>query len=341
MSKRNLVSEIEDKNLRASRAYLSGHIELFSLEHAFEALGKSNETLFALLVIGVAACIEVTARTAIKRLVDFGNPYLERAEAFKDVIKFDFALTKALSSGKITFGDLVSHSIPLSKVDHISSHFETLFKGDQKSFKAMLSEVRIYVEPSDDELLAGDDRGATQRNAPFLISDVDAVLKDVGSIFEIRHIVAHEANFKAVSYDELSRLLSNARLFVDALYEAVEQTLNPGASRNGYGQSIQLASRASGLRSATEQIQEVIAARLTSAGSEYECVGELFDRTIQTFDEYYETEEAFRLATYGMLTGNGTRNVQSHVAMQLWQHRLDYMRIVDEDTKFLSESRAS
>lgn len=335
MSKRNIISEIQEKNRRATNPYLSGHIELYSIEHTFENLGKSQETLLSLLVMGVASCIEVSARAAIKRLVDSGNPYLERAESFKDNIKFDFSLTRSLSSGEITFGDLISHSLPVSRVDHISSHFEVLFKGDRPNFKDVLSQVRVYAEPDDDELFGEVERGTTQSKAPLLIDDVDAVLKDIGLIFETRHLVAHEANFKAVSFDEFSRFLSSARLFVDALYEMVEQILHLGVSRNGFGGSIQYRYKASDLWSSTQEVQNRIAEQVNGAGPEFPGLKELFEKTIKAFDDYYESEQSFRLASYGMLTGNGMRNVESHVMLQLYQHRLDYLKIVEEDTKFL------
>lgn len=339
MSKRNLISEIQEKNRRAATAYLSGHVELYTLEHAFSKLDKSQEALMALLLMGVASCVEVSARSAIKRLIDSGNPYLERAELFKDSIKFDFSLTRSLSSGEITFGDLISHSIPVSRIDHISSHFEILFKGEQRSFRDALSQVRVYVEPDDEELFGESKRGTTQSMAPLLLTDAELVLKDIGLIFERRHLVAHEANFKAVSYDELSRLLSSGRLFVDALYEMVEQKLNLGVSRNGYGGSIQYRYKASDLWIEAQNLQKVIAEQVRCAGPDYDGLEELFNKTVRTFDEYHEAEQAFRLATYGMLGGNGIRNVESHVTMQLCQQRLDYLKIVQEDTIFFCEEK--
>jgi len=291
--------------------------------------------MLALLVMGIASCIEVTTREAIKRLVDSGNPYLERAESFKDNIKFDFVLTRALSSGWITFGDLISHSLPVSRVDHISSHFEILFKGSRHNFKDVLSQVRVYVEPDEEELFGSVERGATQGKAPFLINDVDSVLKEIGLIFETRHLVAHEANFKSVSFDELSRFFLSARLFVDALYEVVEQRLNLGASRNGYGGSIQYRYKASDLWRSAKDVQNRISEQVGFAGEEFKGLKELFEKSVKIFDEYHEAELAFRFASYGMLTGNGMRNLEAHVITQIWQHRLDYLKIVEEDTKFL------
>jgi hypothetical protein len=115
----------------------------------------------------------------------------------------------------------------------------------------------------------------------------------------------------------------------------VEQTLNLGASRNGYGGSVQYRYKASDLWSSAKEVQNKISEHVSYAGKEFENLKEFFDKAVKTFDEYYEAELNFRLASYGMLSGNGMRNVESHVTMQLWQHRLDYLKIVEEDTKFL------
>ncbi|MEQ7778527.1 hypothetical protein, partial [Xanthomonas sp. WHRI 8356] len=113
MSKRNLITEIQQKNARASGRYLHGNLELYELESSFRRLVESDSALIALHVMGIASCIEVGVREAIKRLVDSGSPFLDRSEIFKDHIRFDFALTRALSATQITFGDLVSHSLPV------------------------------------------------------------------------------------------------------------------------------------------------------------------------------------------------------------------------------------
>src|SRR5687767_7172774 len=98
MSKRNVIFEMQEKNARASSKFLHGNIELYQLEASFRGLNESDGALIALHVMGIVSCIEVGVREAIKRLVDSGGAYLERAELFKDHIRFDFSLTRALSA---------------------------------------------------------------------------------------------------------------------------------------------------------------------------------------------------------------------------------------------------
>ncbi|WP_126226643.1 hypothetical protein [Burkholderia ambifaria] len=336
MSKRDLIAEIQEKNARASREYLHGNLELFDLEASFSRLGESDSAMLALHVMGIASCIEVSVREAIKRLIDSGDPYFERAEFFKDHIRFDYLLTKALSTGKITFGDLISHSLPVSRLDHIASHFEVLFndKGGRNKFQKIMSDVRRYVEPSDDELFGNEHAGHAQQSAPFLLVDSESLLKDIASIFEVRHLVAHEAHFKVVRLDELSRFLRSARLFVDALYELVEQILSPGVSRNSFGGSIQQMAKAEKVREAAQVVHERILEKIPSVRTEQHDLLDLFNETVRAFDSYHEAESNFRLALHGIATGNAMRNIEANVTTQLWRHRKDYLIEVQEHVDF-------
>jgi len=338
MAKRNLIDEIQEKNARASREFLHGNLELYALEASCRRLDESDETMLALHVMGIASCVEVSVREAIKRLVDSGDPFLERAEAFKDHIRFDYFLTRALSTGRITFGDLISHLLPVSKLDHIVSHFEILFKNEKgkNKFHRILSEVRTYVEPRDEELFGGGQSECTQQAAPFLVEDTKGLLKDIATIFEVRHLVAHEANFKLVSYSELARFLRSARQFVNVLYELVEQVLNPGASRNGFGSSIQEMAKAGEIQFAAQVVQERISHKILLVNSQGHDLADLFNEAVRTFDSYHEAETNFRLALHGIVTGNAMRNIEADVTSKLFRHRTDYLIHVEENVEFYS-----
>jgi hypothetical protein len=336
MSKRDLVTEIQAKNARASTKYLHGNLELYNLEASFSRLSESDSTLLALHIMGIASCIEVSVREAIKRLIDSGDPYFERAELFKDHIRFDYYLTKALSTGKITFGDLISHSLPVSRLDHIASHFEVLFneKGGTNKFRKIISEVRIHAEPSDDEPFGDEPAERRQQEVPHLLGDTEGLLNDIAAIFEVRHLVAHEANFNAVNFSDLSRFFRSARLFVDALYELIEQILNPGASRNGFGGSIQELNKAGKIRLAAIVIHEEVLIKLSFFRNERNDLLDLFSQTIRAFDDYHEAESNFRLALHGIATGNAMRNIEADVTTILWRHRKDYLIEIEKHVDF-------
>ncbi|WP_044527710.1 HEPN domain-containing protein [Herbaspirillum sp. B65] len=339
MSKRNLILEIQEKNARASSQYLHGNLELYALQESAQKFGESDTTLRALHIMGIASCIEVSVREAIKRLVDSGAPYIERAELFKEHLRFDFALTRALSEGAITFGDLVSHSLPVSKLEHVSSHFESLFsdKDQRKKFNKIISEIRVFEEPSEEELFGERPVGQTQKTAPLLVSDTNSLLQDIAAIFEVRHLVAHEANFSAVSSSELSKFLTSARLFVDCLYELVEQELNIGRSRNSFGGSIQEAIRAGRIYTNALEIQDRIALKLTSIHSDEDELPTLFAAAVSAFSTHHDAEIDFRLSLHKWVTGNAMRNIEANVMDQLWQHRTNYLKNLEEQVEFYAE----
>ncbi len=335
MSKRNLIKEIEEKNARASEKYLHGSGELLAIERSFSNLEESDSMMAALHLMGVASCIEVSAREAIKLLIDSGAPFLERAESFKD-IKFDFELTKALSSGRITFGDLVSHSLPISRLGHIESHFEILFseKGDAQSFHNILSNVRVYVEPDEEEVFGDAAPGLAQKTAPFMLSDVSVILKNISAIFERRHIIAHEANFDVISVPKLGEYIECAKFFTEALYELVDQILNLGVSRNAFKGSVQEAFKAGTIRLEAQGVQEEIVSIINLAAEERPELSTLFEETCKAFDLYESAESYFRLGLHGFCMGNAMRNIEANITKQLWQHRKMYLTEVKDGIEF-------
>lgn len=147
MSKRDVINEIRERYARNQGDFSPRRADLADLTNSFRRLGEGESLAQALHVIGIVACIEVAVRDAIKRLIDHGPPFLDRVEGFKEHLRFDFALTKALSLRQITFGDLVAHSLPISSVEHIASHFEALFAEGGSGTPFAIS-CRIYVSSS-------------------------------------------------------------------------------------------------------------------------------------------------------------------------------------------------
>ncbi|MFK3775536.1 hypothetical protein [Pseudomonas sp. NPDC089406] len=333
MAKRDLITEIQEKNSRTEPSYFRGSSELYSLETSFRFLTDSDATLISLHIVGICACLESGVRYSIKRLIDSGTPYIERAEHFKDHIKFDFQLTKALSENQITFGDLISHSIPVSKIEHIASHFENLFREASKNikFSQIVSNTKQYVEPDDEEIFGGLKPGTAQENAPYLVEDPDTLINNISKIFEIRHLVAHEASFNAVSLPQLSIYLNSARLFCDFLYETVNQSLYPGASRNGVGMSIQYLSKAGAIRCEADEVQSDLSQQLDNMKSSNHELAEKFEDTCKAFENLYDAEVQFRLTLHGLCTGNAMRNIEARVTESLYSQRLKHLTELKDD----------
>lgn len=334
MAKRDIVQEIKEKNLRTEIGYLHGNLELYALESMFRKLDDNDKPTLSLIVMGVASCVEVGVREAIKRLVDSGEPFLGNAEKFKDYIKFDFLLTKELSSGSITFGDLISHSLPVSNLHHIAGHFENLFfEGSKVKFIDILSNLRVFVEPDDEELF-NENHADRSYPPPFMLENATELLKDISSIFETRHLVAHEANFKVISFIELEKLLKSARSFLNSLYELVEQRLNPGASRNGFGLSIQELYRVEKIHREAIEVQDKIFKKLHLVREEGDELKKLFTNSLEAFDSLHQAEVEFRLKLHGLLSSNAMRNIESEVTEALWLFRSDYLSSLDDHVNF-------
>ncbi|ORM54724.1 hypothetical protein HA41_04595 [Pantoea conspicua] len=331
MSKRDLISEIREKNERSNDKYLHGHLEIYSLKMLLNS--TDNTTALSLIIIGIASCIEVSVKEAIKKLVDSGEPYLTNSEGL--IQKFDFSLTKALSKGYITFGDLVSHSVSVSKLENISSHFEKLLSTDKTKLKfdSIISGVQPFVEPDLFDENSDEDNERNEKRG-FIITDSVKILSDIGNIFETRHIVAHEASFDVVDKEKLEGYIQSAQLFLDALFELVEQIINPGVSRQGINSSIQHKIEAGKIYLACQDLQNVIGDKITLVREDGVKLKALFDKSVECFESYHEAESNLRLELHGLLTGNAMRNIEAHATCLIYTDRIKYLEDLLEAVSF-------
>jgi hypothetical protein len=227
MGKRDLISEIEAKKLRLPD-YNNANSDLFHL-WVFND-GKGGLSLVSgLFPVGIVACIEVAVRQAIRRLIDHGPPYVDRISKFKDELKLDVNIGRALRDRRVAFGDLVSHLLPVSNVAQISSYFSILF---EQSFQKVLADAREFVEPTLSELDEGGKEKPTHRRRPsqtrttaspslLPIADVDSLMKSLDRLFRARHQTAHEADFQSVRDHEVLSFFQAAKVFIHALNEIV------------------------------------------------------------------------------------------------------------------------
>jgi hypothetical protein len=332
MAKRDLINEIREKNSRSTGKYLHGKLELSDLKAFSDS--NHNEVAHSLIIMGLASCIEVSVKEAIKKLIDYGEPFLSNADGL--IQKFDFSLTKALSFGQITFGDLISHSISVSNLEHISSHFERLIKINESGdkFDQIISSVKVFVEPN----VFGDEDFDDEKNngGEFIINDSAAILSHISRIFELRHIVAHEASFDVIEKTQLEIYIESTRLFLEALYELVEQRINPGISRNAFNSSIQALEKTGELFSSYQRLQDEIYEKIKSVRDDGKKLQLLFENSRNRFEDYYEAERELRLELHGMLTGNAMRNIESNVGKLIYSDRINYLIDLLETVEFHS-----
>jgi hypothetical protein len=293
--------------------------------------------MHSLHVIAVAACIEVCVRDVIRTLVDSGSPYIDRIEKFKDLLRFDLELTKALSDRRISFGELVAHLLPISSVGQIASHLEALLsERSDLSLRDHLGKIRHFIDPSEEEFM-GDGLVGQQSGpiGPFLVAHPDRLLADIDSIFRSRHIAAHEAHFTSVSKEQVEAQLQSARLFIDVMYESVTQLLRPGAPRSAFLASLYALQEAAKVTSKMSESLHDTLRIISSAGEQqFSLVGECL-KAQEAYDSYMFTEIEFhqRLCRLG---GNGIRHLDALLTIALSEKRDEFLRSRLEDVAFYS-----
>lgn len=331
MSKKNQLDFIVEKKSRASNWVYAGLGELATLHSGFTALSSPEPYQISLHVVAIASCIEALARACIKILIDEeDSPYLEKARGFRD-LTFDFELTKALSRKEITFGDLVSHNVSISGIDQILKHFGVLFEGDggQKDLKNCLATIREFVEPPEDSIM-GDLDNYKPEYGDLMVVDADKLICDIRDIFSARHIAAHEANFRLVSYEQLIHWFESAMLFANSMYEIVEQKLHPGASREAFGSSIQALQSAGVLYDKIKNEWEgLIKKWVVEWDLDDEAVIRLRASILESdesFSDYIDKEFNLHYVRVGCISANGYRHLDARIQKILLESRLDYLK---------------
>ena len=130
------------------------------------------------LPVRLITALEVFTREHVAELIDHGDPYIDRARELTIDFKFDFDLTRALVGKSISFGELMSHAVPLNGVADLDKVFKTLTK---KPLTLLLHGVhdRLHAHINEDSL------------AP-IVADVDEMKATLNLLFEARHVLVHE-----------------------------------------------------------------------------------------------------------------------------------------------------
>lgn len=322
MSRRDYIEEILEKKSRTPHGWLQGRFALTELDNILEKLDEADvesETFYSLILVGIASSLEVVVRNGIKELIDAGSPYLDNVHKFKDILKFDLNITRALHDKKISFGELVSHLLPINSVENILSHYGVLLDCD---FKTHLAELREFVEPSDEELLHGTKPSEPAETPPLVIDDIDQLIKTISTVFTRRHITAHEADFHVAAKEDIPIFLKAAELLALALDESVEQTLRPNFPRNSFGISIKDVEEATKSSMELERLYDKVRKMIESQAPS--SVDNLM-KAQTAFQEYLEAEREFQneLANF---SANGMRSLYASITKQLSEQRVEVLK---------------
>jgi hypothetical protein len=344
MSNRDLITEILEKKQRIIGGLYEASFRLSDLESSFSRLEKqtfNDSILLSLYVVGITACVELAVRNAICRLVDAGHPYLDRiTDLLKKQNRFDFDIAKALHEKKFTFGDFVSHLLPISRLDQIMSHLDTLF-GCQA--REALANVREFVEPPDSLLFGTKDEKLAEKtdeaesekevSPPQIVPDIDSLMADIGRLFKTRHVTAHEADFQLVSEDDIRVFFSAGRMFIDTLGEYIEQKLNPNASRNAFGMSIIAATEAGKTYESMERTYHQLIQLIQSLPEDRNTQAiEMLEASQQAFNKYLAAEEEFQEALVSPISGNGLRMLNAYTQMALCKDREERLKDIIKES---------
>ncbi|MBX3621278.1 MAG: DUF1311 domain-containing protein [Rhizobacter sp.] len=249
---RDIIEEIAQVRQRRmfGRAFAELPLRLFALEQAFKEHDQKNAELTRYFPVAMVACIEGYFRLAIKELVDAGEPYITNAERPASSIKLDFTLIRAVHGKAVTVGELVGHSVPLSRLDHIESTMSSLLG------VSFLDRMRTIADRWKHEV-----RGAEEKP---ILSNPDEVFSDVAKAFELRHIICHEiASAHEILYSEVARCFENCIAFLRAADELVSETLHPGAPLTQSAMNIAAGESLADARQSMEQAASALRVRLS------------------------------------------------------------------------------
>jgi uncharacterized protein YecT (DUF1311 family) len=203
MTKRSTIEQIIEWKQRRGRSTFGAQL-LWKVDDLFRVWSEEGKKggFADFIPIRLATIMEVYVRETVRELIDSNSKYMDRSEPLTKNIKLDFPLLKSLQGKRVSLGDIVAHSLPVSSLTHILSIYETLFL----DFKAKLTESRErWIE----------DRNLS--SSPPILDDANRVLSIVGRIFEVRHIVTHEMpNQSPYAIAEIPEFLTSTRDFLSA-----------------------------------------------------------------------------------------------------------------------------
>ncbi|RJS91988.1 lysozyme inhibitor LprI family protein [Salinisphaera sp. Q1T1-3] len=214
----DIIQEIADvrQRRRFGKAMPELIMRLFALEQAFKNQPSHQDELINYFPVALIACLEGYFRMAIKDLVDAGEPFLSNAEKPASSIKIDFSILRAVHGRTITVGELVSHGVKLSRLDHVDAALSHLLGN------GFLDVLRTVSDRWEHEV-KGEER------APIL-QEPDKTFADVSRMFELRHIICHEIpSAYEISREEIERCFESCASFLRAADELLSESMNPGA----------------------------------------------------------------------------------------------------------------
>jgi len=206
MNKRDYTQQILDIKQRDSRSKSFSVHELINLQQKWLKNYKNDVCEPDFFVIRAVTLLEVFTRKNLANLIDHDKKFTEEAINLKVTVKIDLELLSNIQNRTITLGDILAHSISVNSFVHIVSHFQIVLK----------KQIRPLLEKAVDRWESEVKKKAT---VP-IIDDYDKLAKSLNRLFEVRHILCHEAPKQSIyEISEINEFLDQAVRFTKALNE--------------------------------------------------------------------------------------------------------------------------
>jgi FtsZ-binding cell division protein ZapB len=188
--KRDLLKEIEEIKVRRGDQYnylthplvnnwQAAIYRIGDLQKSFEwAVQEHNYDgeLLKYIPVGLVATLEAFFRGVISQFIDFGSPYAERATKFakSENIRSDIDYLIALPQKRVSVGEFISHQIKINNLGNIVKYMTGLIEQD------FWNSLKGVIDSESKELI---------------LKNPDDAYQNIMTMFEMRHIIAHEMNF--------------------------------------------------------------------------------------------------------------------------------------------------
>jgi uncharacterized protein YecT (DUF1311 family) len=208
MSNRDRTQEILDVKQRDARWIWFGSYGLETLRREWLKNRQNEACEPDFYVIRTVTLLEVFTRRNLADLIDHDRRFTDRAIDLSKHVKIDFALIRDVQGRAITLGDILAHSVPVNSFGQTVGYFETLLG---KPLRPMLE---VAMDRWDTEVM--------KTSTGPIITDYEALARSLARLFEIRHILCHEAPRKSVyQASEIDEFLDRAVQLAKALHEVL------------------------------------------------------------------------------------------------------------------------
>ena len=252
--------------------------------------------------------------------------------------QFDIEIIKSFRDQKISIGEFIAYTLPISSFEQIEMNFGILM---DKSLGNLMSEIKEYTESLDGLVRLESDEEV--KESSLIITEPNLVKASIGRLFYHRHIIAHEASFNQISVSELQDFFKNVSLFINFLEEIIQQTLYPNVPRSSFGLSVYAMQEAAKKLTASEDSYKKITRLVKKLYSkDTYLLGKmlkLLKKSKKAFKEYYDAEIEIDVTILGVISRNTIREYNSITTEALFTSRLNRLDEVIENVSQYSRTQ--